>query len=55
MEKKLIRVDQSEPSLPNGQIKNLFLELELAYFKLLELNLITQSILDLLYDIVTKF
>ena len=40
--------------LPNGPDQNLFLELKLVYFKLFELNLITQSNLELLYDLVTQ-
>ena len=38
-----------------AETKNLFLELKFAYFRLLELNLITESFLELLYSLVTQF
>ena len=41
--------------MPNVPIENLCLELKLVHFKLLELNLVTGLILELLFQLVTQF
>ena len=42
-------------SLPMVKIQNLSLEIKLTYSKLLELNLITPLMLELLNNLVTQF